>query len=835
MKIRHKISLVAISGLFFVVLCSAILLRLLFMNYADKIENSIVSQNFNRAMSVIQREESSLESTVMDWAYWDDTYTYLNGTYSEYVDVNLQDNTLTSLNINYMGFYNLSGDTVFAKAYGIDAAVESAFKEELHKSFKNVDYYRNLLFSPAPMTGLLIVSGQPLLISISPVTTSNREASNNGVIVFCKLIDQKFLDHLKDVLKVGINFHTSQDPEILETLEQDTVMLSSDHTILYIKKTIDTLTSYAQINNVQNTTEIFLKLDTDRFMYRDGLKIINYSSFAFIATFLIISILCLRILEFSVFRRIEKLDGFMNCIRNKKQMSKRISLPGNDEISSLASSANEMLQELDNHYKEIRINEERFKLIMEATNDGYFDTDLLMNKFNISPDLLKYLGYMTRKGYLDYDQVIEIIHPEDKTLFRAALSDCFKGDVEKLMVECRVKKSSGEWLWLQCRGKIVRYDDFKNPKRLIGTISDITQRKNYEAENLYLSQTDMVTTLKNRTFVEVLLEKSDKCTSCNSWIIMGDINGLRLINDTFGHHEGDRLLRGIGEILKNCCSTGDIPARWSGDEFIIFIKDNHSEYVDILIEKIKKECENLKAYQAPISLSWGRANKDRLHTDMNAVIKLAEERMYRNKLLESRSAKSSILSSLEQSLHEKHIETEEHTRRIEQMCSQIGKRMGLSQEELDEVALLSLLHDIGKIGIPEDILLKPDKLTTDEWEVMKTHSEIGYRIAVSTPDLAHVANEILSHHERYDGTGYPQGLKGKEIPKLSRLLAIVDSFDVMTHARQYKEAMTIESAVLEIKSCSGKQFDPDMVEQFLTILSEDSSIDPNLLNSLPMP
>jgi len=345
----------------------------------------------------------------------------------------------------------------------------------------------------------------------------------------------------------------------------------------------------------------------------------------------------------------------------------------------------------------------------------------------------------------------------------------------------------------------------------------------------------MVTTLKNRTFVEVLLEKADKCTSCNSWIIMGDINGLRLINDTFGHQEGDRLLRGIGEILKNCCSTGDIPARWSGDEFIIFIKDNNSDYVDILIEKIQKECANMSGYQTPISLSWGRANKDRLHTDMKAVIKLAEERMYRNKLLESRSAKSSILSSLEQSLHEKHIETEEHTRRIEQMCSQIGKRMGLSQDELDEVALLSLLHDIGKIGIPEDILLKPDKLTSDEWEVMKTHSEIGYRIAVSTPDLAHVANEILSHHERYDGTGYPQGLKGKEIPKLSRLLAIVDSFDVMTHARQYKEAMTIESAVLEIKSCSGKQFDPDMVEQFLTILSVDSSVDQNLLNSLPRP
>lgn len=821
MKVRHKISLVAIMGLFLGALFSGIVLRSLFMNYADKVENTIVSQNFNRAMSVIQKEESSLASTIMDWAYWDDTFNYLNGTNSQYVDINLQDNTLTALSLNFMGFYNSTGDTVFAKAIEMDETIESSFMQELQQGFKKQDYYSNLILSTKPISGLLIVSGQPLLISISPVTTSNLEAPHNGVIVFAKLIDQQFLDYLNDVLKVGINFHTTDDPKILEALKENRLRLSSDETTLYINKTSDSVTSYALVNDINNETQIFLELDSARFMYRDGFKIIQYSGLTFIVIFLIISGICLLILEFSVFRRIEKLNQFMNSIKDKKQTSEMILLPGKDEISNLATSANNMLQELDSYYKEIKVNEERFKLIMEATNDGYFDTDPLMNKFYISPDLVNYLGYVTSKEFLDYDQVIEIIHPEDKTPFKDALGDCFKGNVEKLVVEFRAKKNSGEWLWLQCRGKIVRYDDFKNPKRLIGNISDITQRKNYEAENLYLSQTDMLTTLKNRTFVEVLLEKADKCSSCNTGIIMGDINGLRLINDTLGHHEGDRLLRGIGEILKKCCSCDDVPARWGGDEFIILIKDSPDDYLDILIEKIKKECVNITGYQTPISLSWGRAKKDTLHTNMKAVIKLAEERMYRNKLLESRSAKNSILSSLEQSLHEKHIETEEHTKRIAQMCGLIGKKMGLSQEELDEAALLSLLHDIGKIGIPEAILLKPDKLTTDEWEVMKTHSEIGYRIAISTPDLAHVANEILCHHERYDGTGYPQGLKGKEIPKLSRLLTIVDSFDVMTHTRHYKEAMTIQDAVSEIKNCSGKQFDPEMVEQFLTILQED--------------
>ena len=823
MKVRHKISLVAISGLFLVVLVSMILLRALFMNYAEKAENAVVEQDFHRAMAIIQHEESSLENSVKDWAYWDDTFRFLDGTNPKFLEVNLQEDTLTSLKVNYMGFFNQKGDTVFAKTYGIDATKESSFKDELFQSLQKGENYKRLLSSSTPVTGLLMISGKPLLISISPVTTSDKKSPNDGVIVFCKLVDPNLLDYLKGVLKQDIKFDAPQDPEIYEVLNQANLRVSSDDTILYIKKTTDSVKSYAQVNNVYANSTIFMVLNAGRPMSRDGLAIIIYSSVAYTATFLIIATLSLFFLEFLVFRRIEKLDGYMNSVRNKKNTSGMISLPGNDEISNLATSANNMLQELDSYYEELKINEERFKLVMEATNDGYFDTDLLKKRIYINPDWLKYLGYENLEGYLDYEQSLIIIHPEDRDQYLSAWNECMNGNTEKLLVEYRAQRKSGEWLWLHIRGKIVEYDDLKNPKRLIGAISDITQRKNYEAENLYLSQTDVVTTLKNRTFVEALLDKADKCLLCQTWIIMGDVNGLKLINDTFGHQEGDRLLRMIGEILRKCCSANDIPARWGGDEFIILIKDNQADYVDNLIWDIKNACSNVKGFPTPISISWGRANKDNLNADMNAVIKLAEERMYRNKLLESRSAKSSILSSLEQSLHEKHIETEEHTRRIAHICVQIGMRMGLSQDELDEVVLLGLLHDIGKIGIPEAILLKPDKLTADEWDVMKTHSEIGYRIAVSTPELAHVADEILSHHERYDGTGYPQGLKGKEIPKLSRLLAIVDSYDVMTHARHYKEAMSTESAVQEVQSCSGKQFDPEMVEQFLTILRENPS------------
>jgi HD-GYP domain-containing protein (c-di-GMP phosphodiesterase class II) len=139
---------------------------------------------------------------------------------------------------------------------------------------------------------------------------------------------------------------------------------------------------------------------------------------------------------------------------------------------------------------------------------------------------------------------------------------------------------------------------------------------------------------------------------------------------------------------------------------------------------------------------------------------------------------------------------------------------------MDELYLLARLHDIGKIGIDSKILNKPGKLTDEEWDIMKTHSEIGYRIAASTPDLMHIAYGILTHHEKYDGTGYPKGLKGEQIPMISRLLAIFDAFDVMTHDRPYKIAMTANEAIEELKRCAGTQFDPNLVEICIMALNE---------------
>lgn len=337
----------------------------------------------------------------------------------------------------------------------------------------------------------------------------------------------------------------------------------------------------------------------------------------------------------------------------------------------------------------------------------------------------------------------------------------------------------------------------------------------------FLSYSDKLTGLKNRAHMERMFTALDKNGHAKYNIIMGDLNGLKLTNDALGHLEGDKLLCLVSNIFTESCEPDDIVSRWGGDEFVILVLNKDDAYADNLINTIKYKCENRMDFHFKISIAWGQASSEEGNQNTEAVMNLAENRMYRSKLTEDKSARSTAINSLLKTLNAKHSETEEHTKRIKNLSSKLGKRIGLTAEKLDELELLSSLHDIGKIGIPEHVLMKPGKLTEEEWNIMKTHCEIGYRIAASSPEFAHIANEILAHHERYDGTGYPNGLKGEQIPLLARILNIVDSFDVMTNKRVYKEAFDKDYVREEYKRCAGTQFDPDIAKKFIIMLEEE--------------
>jgi len=373
----------------------------------------------------------------------------------------------------------------------------------------------------------------------------------------------------------------------------------------------------------------------------------------------------------------------------------------------------------------------------------------------------------------------------------------------------------------------LRISPVKNIDQYIGVvlvIKDITETRKTEAEIKYLSYNDKLTGLYNRAYFEKKLFELDKAGNLPLSIIMADCNGLKIVNDAFGHEEGDRLLTRTAQILQEACRKDDIVARIGGDEFAVILPRVTRETAYRIIRRIKEFCANEKSLVVAPSLAMGVATKNQRDEDINDVLKKAEDIMYSVKLSENKSMRSSILLSLRKTLEERTHETEEHASRLRILSAELGKRLGLNDTQMTELALLSLLHDIGKIATPDSILNKPGKLTEAEWDIMKKHSEAGYRIAASSPELAFIADYILSHHEKWDGTGYPEGLKRYQIPLPSRIIAVVDAYDAMTSSRAYKDVMAKEEALNELEKCAGTQFDPAIVKTFIEIIDNQKII-----------
>ena len=410
-----------------------------------------------------------------------------------------------------------------------------------------------------------------------------------------------------------------------------------------------------------------------------------------------------------------------------------------------------------------------------------------------------------------------LINPEYRDYLWNKWQDVVR-DRSKLREEYEITTAFGEVKWVFEQGQAV-YDENGEVIALEGLIIDITDKKRKEQEVEYLNNHDFLTGLYNRKFFEQQKERLDTAAHLPLTVLLGDINGLKLVNDAFGHSTGDRLIVQAARILKSCMRRNDILARYGGDEFSIILPNTNSDTAYEISKKIRKLCEEYNKtinYESlNISISLGYATKVAADEDLDEIIRTAEDYMYKHKLLDLTSSHSDIVSSIKATMFERSHETQQHADRLSKLSKDIGVELNFSQAQLDDLELLATLHDIGKVGIDDRILNKPGKLDDKEWFEMRKHSEIGYRIAMASPELVPIAEYILYHHERWDGGGYPSGLKKEEIPLPSRILAVVDAYDAMTQDRVYRKAMTKEAAVEELWKNAGTQFDPAIIEIFI--------------------
>ncbi len=374
-------------------------------------------------------------------------------------------------------------------------------------------------------------------------------------------------------------------------------------------------------------------------------------------------------------------------------------------------------------------------------------------------------------------------------------------------------------------GNIKMVDVYTSPinynggKVLFSIIIDETDREEAFAQVKKSKDYDFLTGVYNRRYYEEKRAEFDREKCLPLSVMVVDINGVRLINESYGFQAGDLLIMETAKLLHNCIGENDFLARTGGDEFCILMPNTDQNSASALMRKINEayETRNLSITDPSqkISLCLGFSTKQSMKDSFSTAEQQALRYMRKQKLMETKSHLSSTFVSILATLDAKSHETKEHAERISSLTKRIGEKLELPQKDMDNLRLLSVLHDIGKIGIPDNILNKPDKLTAEEWSFMKKHTVIGKKIVQSVPDLESIADCILYHHERWDGNGYPDGLSGENIPLLSRVLALVDAYDAMTSDRIYRKALSREDAIAEIRRNSGKQFDPKIADIFV--------------------
>ena len=465
---------------------------------------------------------------------------------------------------------------------------------------------------------------------------------------------------------------------------------------------------------------------------------------------------------------------------------------------------------------------ENIQTIMHSINDAVISTNLdgvitFVNQATrdlINKEDLQILGYKFDDIFKIYEDELPVLISDYRLKVVNRALDTERFNHLRLLLE-----NGDEKRIIYKRGVLKNSEGM--PEGLVISISNETEKVKNEKALAYLTMHDKLTGLYNRAYFDEALRRLDTKRQWPLSIIVGDVNGLKITNDVFGHLEGDRLLIMIANLMKETFRSEDIIARWGGDEFCVILPQTTYDQASEIVQRILNACKFSEAKPIKPSISFGIASKLHEDEDIMDIFKKAEEEMYKIKLLESKKNKTTITKTLQKRLEDTSIETIEHCKRIRKMVEKYQDYFMLNKKEKEQLLSLVDIHDIGNIIISREILMKKKALTEEERNDIKRHSEIGYRIALSSPALGQFSELILSHHERWDGQGYPQGLKGEDIPKLSRILSLFDAYDAMTTFRPYKAMKSKEEALEEIKRCSGGQFDPQYASIFLKALSEE--------------
>lgn len=509
--------------------------------------------------------------------------------------------------------------------------------------------------------------------------------------------------------------------------------------------------------------------------------------------------------------------------------SDRVTVVRNDEIGKISKAFNKVadyLQYLINNLEntvrvrtaELEDNKNQLQLILDSTAEAIYGIDLNGNCTFCNKSCCEMLGYKSQADLLHKNMHLQIHHSHME-------GDPFSMETCKIIqsIEQGIGTHADNEVFWRADGTSFDVEYYSYPQirggKVIGaviTFMDITERKNKEEEIKYLSCHDFLTGLHNRRCFEDNIKNIDIPNNLPISIIFADINSLKLTNDIFGHAAGDRLIKKSADILKQSCNEDNLVARIGGDEFIIVMPRTNREEVDKILSNIKSGFNNTHIEAIKCSLSVGSAIKTTSNQDFEDIMSEAEIEMYKNKTATRKSTNTEIFSTLVKHFHSKSAREKQHAITVSNLCGDMGTALNLTNPEIKKLKLAGYLHDIGIIVLNDEMLQKESMTTAEEQESMNQHSVIGYRILNLFDDTADISEIVYSHHERWDGKGYPRGLKGEEIPLLSRIISIVEAYERAYSRENISEAQN--KAISMILDGSGSQFEPQLVAKFITMM-----------------
>ncbi len=807
MTVRNKITIIIFVLTFVFIFLSNSVFSKFFSNYLEAQEEVQINSISKSAESFLHEKKIKYLGTVNDYGHWDDTYDFVNDINKQpYIDNNMVEDTFSNLEVNFI-FFVREDNSIWYKQYYNDVNME--FTEFPKRLDEDIESFIRDTNSNDDLSSIIKFGDQLYFVATSVITDSNKVKDPNGRMLIGRLIDESMIQRLNEITDSEI---------LLSTVNNSSDIVQQPYLqLLTLNKGEATMQAEFIIpDTAYKGSFMMMTITKKRSLFIGGMDQIK--NFMLIYTTIMVALLLMifYLLGRYISRPFIKLIDEVKGLDLSKNEILKLQSVGNDEFLFLRNSVNNMLSRIESEQYKVRENEEKLHATLTSVGDGVIAVNRNGIVEFINPVAQGLTGWSQTEGYgKPFETVFAIINEYTRELVESPVQKVFETEeiIELANHTILISKDGSERSIEDTAAPIK--DSFGNVIGVVLVFRDFSEKKEKRREIEFLSYHDQLTGLYNRRFFEEELKRLDTRRNLPLSFVFADVNGLKTINDAFGHEYGDQLIREVADSFRTECRADDIISRTGGDEFVILLPQTESFFAQEMVKRIKEKIEEKQIMGINISVSFGWDTKTRENQSAVNVLKNAEDLMYRKKLLDSFNKRSAVITSILNKLQLKSPQEEAHANRVSVICEDIGKAYQLSDDEVKELRIAGEFHDIGKIAIDEMILNKTSKLSGAEWAEIEHHPETGYRLLSTSSEHFNIAEYVLAHHERWDGMGYPKGLKGEAILWKARVIALADTYDAMTCERPYRKALNVQDAVMEIRKNAGTQFDPDIARVFV--------------------